>query len=377
MRVAIDAVPLLIRSAGVKNYLYHWITHLRRLAGGDTIRTFPQLDRLGALTHEGSVAGRLRTFTGLGTLALSNYTPLPVLDWMTRGADVFHATVLVRRPPRSTRLTATIHDMTGWLMPELHPESNLRAERSFAELVRAADRMIAVSQCTKDDAVRVLGLAPERIEVIHSGVAESFFDPPSPEIDRVRAHYGLARSFVLFIGTVEPRKNLDVLLDAFAALPDAVRKAHDLVVAGPIGWAGEKTKARLGETRYLGYVPEQDLAPLTGAATVFAYPSLYEGFGFPVAQAMAAGVPVLTSNVSSLPEVAGDGAVLVDPRCMADLRDALERLLTSEELRSDVAARGRRRAEEFRWERCAAKSLEFFSGVSGLSSSCRPDGRPQ
>src|SRR5262249_23578262 len=170
----------------------------------------PVLARHGPRTRGGSVAGRVRTFTALGTLAASNYTPLPVLDWMTRGADVFHATVLVRRPPRSTRLTATIHDMTGWLMPELHPESNLRAERSFAELVRAAERMIAVSQCTKDDAVRVLGLAPEKIEVIHSGVGSAFFDPPQTEIERVRARYGLARPFVLFIGTVEPRKNLDM-----------------------------------------------------------------------------------------------------------------------------------------------------------------------
>jgi glycosyltransferase involved in cell wall biosynthesis len=363
MRVVIDAVPLLIRSAGVKNYLYHWITHLRRAAGPDAIRTFPALDGLGPLTHEGSVVGRWRTFSGLGALALSNYSPLPVLDWMTRGADIFHATVLVRRPPRRTRLTATIHDMTGWLMPELHPASNLRAERSFAELARAADRLIAVSQCTKDDAVRVLGLAPEKIEVIHSGIAASFFDPPTAEKDRVRARYNLARPFVLFIGTIEPRKNLDTLLDAFAALPSSVREEHDLVIAGPVGWAGEKTKARLHEVRYLGYVPEADLAPLTGAAAVFAYPSLYEGFGFPVAQAMAAGAPVLTSNVSSLPEVAGDDAVLVDPRSVSELRAGLERLLLSASLRSSLAQRARSRAEEFRWESCAAKSLSFFRQV--------------
>src|SRR5262249_52695567 len=217
------------------------------------------------------------------------------------------------------------------------------------------------------DAVRVLGLDPEKIEVIHSGVGEAFFDPPAREIEHVRSEYRLERPFVLFIGTVEPRKNLDLLLDAFAALPESLRKAHDLVVAGPIGWAGEKTKARLGDVRYLGYVPEQDLAPLTGAAAVFAYPSLYEGFGFPVAQAMAAGVPVLTSNVSSLPEVAGDGALLVDPRSLVELRDGLEAMLASETLRLELAARGRKRAEEFRWERCAAKSLEFFSAVGRRS----------
>ena len=103
MRVVIDAVPLLIRSAGVKNYLYHWIGHLRRLAGTETIRTFPPLGELGPLTHEASIAGALRTFAGLGALAISNYTPLPVLDWAARGADIFHSTNLVRHPPRRPR----------------------------------------------------------------------------------------------------------------------------------------------------------------------------------------------------------------------------------------------------------------------------------
>ena len=175
----------------------------------------------------------------------------------------------------------------------------------------------------------------------------------------------LRRPFVLFVGTIEPRKNLDVLLDAFAALPASVREEYELVLAGPLGWAAKETQARLESARYLGYVPEPDLAPLTAAAAVFAYPSLYEGFGFPVAQAMAAGVPVITSNVSSLPEVAGDAAVLVDPRSVAELRDALCRLLLSAGLRADLAARGRARSERFRWPECAARSWEFFRKVAG------------
>jgi glycosyltransferase involved in cell wall biosynthesis len=357
VNIAIDATPLLVRSAGVKNYLYYWITHLRRLAGEDTIRTFPHLPALAALDHNASIAGPLRTFTGLGALALSNYTPLPVLDFATRHADVFHATVLVRRPPRRARLTATIHDMTAWTMPELHPSSNRRAEAAFADLARRADRLIAVSQCTKDDAVRVLNLDPAKITVIHSGVADAFFDPPP--ID-VRAKYSLTRPYVLYIGTIEPRKNIDTLIAAFEALPKDLRETHDLVLAGPMGWATPETKAKLAKTRYLGYVPEPDLAPLTAAATVFAYPSLYEGFGFPVAQAMAAGAPIITSNVSSLPEVAGDTALLIDPRSEAALREALLRLLTNPAERADLAARARLRADRYRWSTSAQNSLDFF-----------------
>jgi glycosyltransferase involved in cell wall biosynthesis len=363
VHIAIDATPLLVRSAGVKNYLYHWITHLRRGAGRDSIRTFPRLGHLGPLDHNGSITGRFRTATGLGALALSNYTPVPVLDWLTGGADVFHASVLVRHPPRRVRLTATIHDMTAWTLPELHPAGNRRAESSFAGLARAADRLIAVSQCTKDDAVRVLRLSEDKITVIHSGIADAFFDPSPAAVESVRARYKLSRPFVLFVGTIEPRKNVDLLIAAFNALPQSIRAEHEMVVAGPMGWAAPETRARLQSVRYLGYVAEEDLAPLTAAATVFVYPSLYEGFGFPVAQAMAAAVPVITSNVSSLPEIGGEGVLLVDPRSENELRDALARLLTTPDLRAQVARRGRARAEQFRWTACAARSWEFFRSM--------------
>jgi alpha-1,3-rhamnosyl/mannosyltransferase len=365
MRVVIDATPLLVRSAGVKNYLYHWILHLRRAAGGAAVSTFPPMERVRPLTHEASVAGPLRTFSGLAALAVSNHTAAPLLDWLTRGADVFHASVLVRHPPKRLRLTATVHDLTGFLMPELHSPANLAAEGSFAQLARRADGLIAVSECTRQDAIRTLGIAPEKICTIHSGVADSFFDPPAALVDEVRARYGLQRPFVLFVGTIEPRKNVDLLLDAFESLPLSLRDHWELVVAGPVGWAAEATVARLRYVRYLGYIPEPDLAPLTAAADVFVYPSLYEGFGFPVAQAMAAGVAVITSNVSSLPEVAGNAALLVDPRSQSELRAALVRLLGSADLRRALGMAGRERAREFRWQVCAAKSLEFFRRVAG------------
>ena len=365
MRVVIDAVPLLIRSAGVKNYLYYWIEHLRRTAGSHICDTFPRLDLLGPLRHDVSIAAPLRTISGLAALATANYTRLPVFDIACRGADVFHASNLQRHPPRKLRLTTTLHDVTSWLMPELHPAANRRADAAHAELLRRSDGVIAVSASTRDDAVRTLGLAPERIEVIHSGIADGFFSVDAAAIKSVRSRYKLDRTFALFIGTIEPRKNLDGLIDAWQALPESVREEFDLVIAGPLGWAPPETAARVRERHYLGYIPEADLAPLTASASVFVYPSLYEGFGFPVAQAMAAGVPVVTSNVSSLPEVTGDAAILVDPRSQMELRDALLRVLTSPPLRGELANRGRTRAEQFRWEKCATQSWKFFERIAG------------
>ncbi|MEK7403712.1 MAG: glycosyltransferase family 1 protein [Acidobacteriota bacterium] len=370
MRVAIDATPLLLRSAGVKNHLYHWIVHLRRLAGEGAVVTFPLRAPLGELSHERSVWGSAATLAGLARLHLTNYSPLPLADWLGPKADVFHASQQLWNPPRRTPVTATLYDMTCWLMPEMHTPANVAAARRFAErVVKRAAGLLAISESTRADAIRLLGLPPERIDVVYPGVADGFFAVTGDAVRAARQKYALARPYVLFVGTVEPRKNLPVLLDAFARLAPATREQHELVVAGPLGWADRATAARLraaaGGVRYLGYVPEPDLPGITAGAAVLAYPSLYEGFGFPVAQAMAAGVAVLTSNVSSLPEVAGDAALLVDPRSVEEIRAALERLLGSPDLRARLGAAGVRRAQSFRWEACARASLRFFEKVAG------------
>src|SRR6185437_4367848 len=185
--------------------------------------------------------------------------------------------------------------------------------------------------CTKNHAIQFLGLPAEKIAVIHSGVAPQFFDASAGD---VRERYGLKRPFILSVGTIEPRKNIDGLIRAYRALPQDLRDEFELVLAGPMGWAAAETAELVQSVRYLGYVPEGDLPPLTAAAAVFAYPSLYEGFGFPVAQAMAAGTPIITSNVSSLPEIGGDGVLAVDPRSENELREALSYLLLSVDFRA-------------------------------------------
>jgi len=199
-------------------------------------------------------------------------------------------------------------------MPQFHTRANVEADKAFArEVLTKADGLIAVSEYTRQDAIQYLGIPPERIVAIHSGVAEAYFDAQSNGVPR---RYGLDKPYVLFVGTIEPRKNLDRLLDAWQQLPAELANAFDLVSSGPpVGSGGNRARlqAKREGVRHLGYVPEADLPALTAGAVMFAYPSLYEGFGFPVAQAMAAGVPVLTSNVSALPEVAGEGALLVDP----------------------------------------------------------------
>jgi alpha-1,3-rhamnosyl/mannosyltransferase len=364
MRIFIDAIPLLVRSAGVKNYLFHWILHLRRLLGDEQVRLFPFLDRLPDLDHEGSIADSPGTLARQALLFAMNLRPNHTADLMAPRDGVFHATKLLY-PPRQLHLTATLHDLTCWLLPELHQAANVAAEKRFAERIwKQAAGLIAVSESTRRDAVKILNLNPEAIQVIYPGVAQPFFEATAEAGASARLQYALRRPYALYVGTVEPRKNLDRLLDAWQTLPASVREQFDLVVAGPAGWQSAGTLVRLRApapgVRYLAYVPEPDLPGITAGATVFVYPSLYEGFGFPVAQAMAAGVPVITSNVSSLPEVTGGAATLIDPRSPAELRAALDRLLTSPATRVQLAAAGRIQAQRFRWDLCARQSVEFF-----------------
>jgi alpha-1,3-rhamnosyl/mannosyltransferase len=285
-------------------------------------------------------------------------------------ADVFHISNLLHIPPRNQLVTATIHDLTTWIMPELHTPENVVADRLFAERVlKSAQRCIAVSHSSRKDAIEILGISPDKIEVIHHGVAETYLEVRDENAEAVTQKYQLHHPYILFHGAIEPRKNIDLLLDAYQALPPSLRGQFDLVLAGIMGWAAPTTVARLKAgspgVRYLGYIPEQDMPGLTRGATLFVYPTRYEGFGFPVLQAMACGIPTVTSNISSLPEITGNAAVLVDPLSVSELQGAMQTVLLSPTLRSKMAVDGRLRATGFRWPDAAAKSWEFFEKTLG------------
>lgn len=359
IRVAVDATPLLLRSAGVKTYVHHWTRHLIETAGRNRISLYPFLDGRLRLDHENSALGRIPTLARLAWLHAANLLGPAVLDLLGPSADLFHASHQLRFPPRKCRLTSTIYDMTCWVTPQFHTPANVKATRLIAGRVfQRAHGLIAISESARADAIRILGLSPERITVIYPGVAGAFFDAPRT--------VSASKPYVLFVGTIEPRKNVVTLLEAWEQMSPDTRAAFDLVIAGPAGWGDRAVLDRLRSgARYLGYVPEAALPGLTAGAAVFVYPSLYEGFGLPVAQAMAAGVPVVTSSVSSLPEITNGAALLVDPRSASGIRAALEKLLRSESLRAELAAKGRGRAAAFRWETAARQTWEFFERVCG------------
>ncbi len=252
-----------------------------------------------------------------------------------------------------------VYDLVPFVAGALAQRRAAWIERATIDVgVRRARALVCISEATRRDLVaRVPSSAPRSVVVALA--AGERFDAPA------RAPAPASRPYVLAAGTLEPRKNLERLLDAWAGLPASLRDEHELVLVGPTGWqAGEiLRRAGAGGVRLTGHVPDDELAVLYGGATVFCYPSLYEGFGLPVLEAMRAGAPVITSNVSSLPEVAGDAALLVDPLSVAAISGALAHLLADPSERARLRAAGLARAALFSWERTASELRDVLRRI--------------
>lgn len=297
--------------------------------------------------------------------------PFPV-EWFTGDVDIFHATDFVLPPvKRRTKTLLTVHDLSFERVPEAASPSLRRYLN--AVVPRSAERashILADSQATKADLIDLYNLPPEKISVLYSGVDSQF----SPIVDdaviaQVRSKYQLGqRPFIFSIGTVQPRKNYGRLIEALAHL----RSQHhdiDLVIAGGRGWLEDPiydTLNRLnmkGHVHFTGFVDDSDLPALYSGATCVAFPSLYEGFGFPVLEAMACGTPVVTSNVSSLPEVAGDAALMVDPYDSEGLTAAIQQLLDDTALRQKLTAKGFVQAKRFTWSDSARHLKQIYDAL--------------
>ena len=271
-------------------------------------------------------------------------------------------------PPFAGRTVTTVHDLSHHIYPEFHPPARIDYMRRMlpGSLARAS-HVITVSESARQDLISHFGHAPERITAIPLGANPAFRPHSAAELAPVLARLGLqAQGYSLYVGTIEPRKNLDRLLDAYESLPAPLRTRYPLVMAGSTGWRSEHTHQRMaraasaGWLHYLRYIPQADLPALYAGARVFAYPSLYEGFGLPVLEAMACGVPVLTSTSSSLPEVAGNAALLIAPEDTDALRAALARALQDSAWRRQASAAGLARAASFSWGQCVQRTVAVY-----------------
>jgi glycosyltransferase involved in cell wall biosynthesis len=371
LRVAVDATAIPPRLTGAGVYAARVLETL----GQHTELTLDVFAAPHATATLGAPGTRLHLvgMAGRGRPARIAWTQLRSGAAARRaGARVLHGLhyELPLRPAGVPELV-TVHDLTLVTHPEWHERSKVAYFGwALRRAVARAARVLCVSQTTADDLTKVLGVDPARVTVTPLGTDLTEATPEA--VDTLERRLGLERPYILGLGTLEPRKDLPALVRAFAKL--APELPHDLVLAGLAGWgsgAVDEAVAASGvadRIHLAGYVPEEDKAALFTGAAVFAYPSHYEGFGLPVLEAMACGTPAVTTTGGSLPEVAGDAAVLIEPGDTAALAAAITRLATEPAARDELVAKGRARAALFTWERCAELTAGAYAAAAASGS---------
>uniref|UniRef100_A0A832DRN0 Glycosyltransferase family 1 protein n=1 Tax=candidate division WWE3 bacterium TaxID=2053526 RepID=A0A832DRN0_UNCKA len=285
--------------------------------------------------------------------------------------DLYFFPDFVIYPHRFGRSVVVVHDLSFEKTPQFVFKENVKFLKKFVPLsVRQADRVIAISENTKEDLREVYGIPEEKVTVINPGVDLKVFRPQGrEEATQIKNKYGITRPFILYLGTIDSRKNVAALVRAYANLRDRTR--YQLVLAGKVGWTYEhqidrevqevvKNLKLEEDVIFTGYTPDEDRPKLLSACEVFVFPSFFEGFGMPVVEAQACGAPVVASNTTSLPEAAGAAAVLVDPRNEGELGEAIRNVLGSPKLQEDLRRRGFENSRRFRWEDSAVKLMRVF-----------------
>jgi alpha-1,3-rhamnosyl/mannosyltransferase len=374
MRVILNVDAIQPPLTGIGHYALQLARGLRRHRAISDIRFFSAYHWLAdpeQALRDNQVLGYVRKRVPFKTLALHlyNFARGQIFRWQTRNLKdyVLHTPNYILMPFPGPAVT-TVHDLSYLHYPQHHPRERIAfMERQMPRTLAQAAMIVTDSEFVRRELIERLDISAARIQTVPLGVEERFHPYLPAERTPVLTRYDLANiPYLLVVATLEPRKNLPRLVDAYSRLPEALRRRHPLVIAGARGWLTEALERRLaplersGQIKCLGYISQEDLPLLYAGAWAFAFPSIYEGFGLPVLEAMRSGIPVLTSNRSSLPEIAGDAALLVDPEDVDAIAAGLERLLADDEWRALAIERGLRQAGPFSWERCVEETVAVY-----------------
>jgi glycosyltransferase involved in cell wall biosynthesis len=374
MILGFDATTLVGRLSGVGYYTARLMEGLAAGAGDGIVTRLVVLSN-----REVPVApqdGTLEVHTS-GRFGVRSVWMQFVLPWILRRVrpDLVHFTNYLAPLACPVPYVVSVHDMSLSLLPQYHTvKKRLLTSTLVPSVARAARMVLAPSESTRRDIVRLLGLDPARVRVVPYAPGPAFAPQP-PDAQRLARAYGVAEPYFVYVGTLEPRKNLTRALRAFATLAAALPD-HRFVLAGQPGWHCDdvlaEVQAAAGRVLLLGYVPEEDLPLLYSHAVAMVYPSLYEGFGLPVVEAMACGTPVITSRSSSLEEIARDAAALVDPLDERSIAEAMHAVATDPALRASLRTRGLARAASFTWARTARETAEVYGEALALGGRAAP-----
>jgi glycosyltransferase involved in cell wall biosynthesis len=386
MRIAINAQLLsysdTYRNGGISRYIRHLLNAIARQPGQHEYTVFVNgQETVKRLRQEQGQSGQIEYIpvhwpeNRPASRVVWEQRDLPAL-LRERGIEVFHspANVLPEMLPRECASVVTLHDLAFLLYPEVLTRARRVYHRIFTtRSLRRATAIIAVSNSTKEDAVKLVGIAPGRIQTVYTCIDERFSNVITNEEKQTfcREH-GLDGGYLLYLGTLEPRKNIPTLLEAYRELREVYSRKEKLALVGGKGWLYDEIFAkaqRLGlasEVLFPGYVSNEEQLLWYHGASAFAYPSLYEGFGLPVAESLACGVPVVTSNVSSLPEAGGDSALIVDPLDSHALAEALQRVLTDTLLRQRCVELAPKVLQRFSAQVMARQTIAVYEEAATL-----------
>ncbi len=371
--IVVDISPTVNSKAGLGRYAHTLVAHLRDTWVGPHLYLFYNRRPGGVLPPDLTDLPARRVTLG--------YQPWRMLVWLAHlarvpldpvlppGTRLFHATEHLLLPLRDVPTVLTVHDLIYEHFPEHHkPLNRLFLTRAMPLFVRRARAIIAISHTTRRDLIARYRVPPERVHVVYEAPAPHFRPVPAERIAAVHQRYGLPERYLLTVGTIEPRKNLVRFLAAFERLRrDGLVEAW--VLAGQRGWLEGPFFRRLAQSparahvRWLGYVPDADLPALYAGAQALVLPSLYEGFGLPLLEAMAVGTPVVASRGGALPEVGADAALYFDPYRVEDMVNVVGRVLDDPALQADLRERGRARAQAFSWARTARETAQVYARV--------------